>query len=280
MADLAEVRKQVLEQVKAVYQIVPPGYSRVWEINIPKDTPRDRPLYARIKFNSADRSPAGTFTGLWQVGVPRKTQLWRSEPMSLATDTFHEFEVPPYFDDSGVLTITFLNSNDVSLLFPIEDGFEMLYREGGFVMNFARGMGIIFCWMALLAALGLAAASFLSFPVAAFLALALLSMSLFSGPLASAVSEGTLGNYNAEKGIKGHLAIDAVAIPLFRAVLSIINLVKQFSPIDSLSTGRSITWSQLGLAIGQIVLLLGGILGLFGIGVFSRRELATAQGTQ
>jgi len=234
----------------------------------------------RIKFNSADRSPAGTFIGLWQVGAPKKTQLWRSEPMSMAPDTFHEFEVPAYVDESGVLTITFFNSNETSLLFPIEDGFEMLYREGGFLMNFVRGLGIIFCWMALLAALGLAAASFLSFPVAAFLAVAVLSMALFSGPLASAVSEGTLGNYNAEKGTKGHLKIDVIAIPVFRAVLGVINLAKQFSPIDSLSTGRSITWSQLGLAVSQIILLLGGVLALFGIAVFSRRELATAQGTQ
>jgi hypothetical protein len=34
------------------------------------------------------------------------------------------------------------------------------------------------------------------------------------------------------------------------------------------------------LAFSQIVLLLGGILGLFGIVAFTRRELATAQGNQ
>ena len=39
-----------------------------------------------------------------------------------------------------------------------------------------------------------------------------------------------------------------------------------------------ITWTDLSLAIAQIVLLLGGILGVFGIFVFNRRELATAQG--
>ena len=93
-------------------------------------------------------------------------------------------------------------------------------------------------------------------------------------------SEGTLGGYNAAKGPQGRLPIDVVAIPFFRAILGVINLAKQFSPIDSLSTGRSITWGQLSLALGQIVLLLGGILGLFGIVVFTRRELATAQGTQ
>jgi hypothetical protein len=56
-----------------------------------------------------------------------------------------------------------------------------------------------------------------------------------------------------------------------------INLAKDFSPIDSLSTGRSVSWGELGRAFGQIVLLLGGSIGLAGIIIFTRRELATAQ---
>ena len=78
----------------------------------------------------------------------------------------------------------------------------------------------------------------------------------------------------------GHSAADVVLIPLFKGILVVVNLVKNFSPIDSLSSGRSISWSELGAAFGQIVLLLGGIIGVIGIGLFSRRELATAQGNQ
>src|SRR5207245_5833575 len=167
----------------------------------------------------------GTFDGIWRVGVPRKTRLWQSEPMSLAPDTFHEFEIPPnLFDENGVLTITFGNPNNTALLFPLEDGLEVLYRQGGFGLNFVRGLGIIFCWMALLAALGLASASFLSFPVAAFLSLAVLTFALSSGTLASAVEEGTINNYNAEKGIKRHSVVYVIAIPAFRAVLVLVNL--------------------------------------------------------
>jgi succinylglutamic semialdehyde dehydrogenase len=59
----------------------------------------------------------------------------------------------------------------------------------------------------------------------------------------------------------------------------VINLVQGFSPIDSLSTGRSVTWGHLGLAVTQIVMLLGGIFSAIGIITFTRRELATAQGT-
>jgi ABC-type transport system involved in multi-copper enzyme maturation permease subunit len=281
--DVAEVRKQILEQVKAVYQVVPPGYTREWKIDVGaarKQGP-DRPIQVRIKFNSADRSPSGTFTALWAAGAAPKTRIQRLEPMRLAPDTFHEFEVPSnLIDDAGMLTITFLNANDTALLFPLEDGLELLYREGGFALNFARGLGIIFCWMALLATIGLTAASFLSFPVAAFFSMGILTLALSSGTLANAVSEGTLSGYNAEKGTPEHTPVDTVVIPIFQGVLTVINLAKQFSPIDSLSSGRSISWGQLGLAFSQIVLLLGGAFAVVGVAAFSRRELATAQGTQ
>ena len=107
-----------------------------------------------------------------------------------------------------------------------------------------------------------------------------MTLVLCSGTLANAVSEGTIANYNSEKGTKGSSPLDIVVIPTFKAILTVINLAQNFSPIDSLSSGRSITWLELAKAFGQVVLLLGGILGLFGITVFTRRELATAQGTQ
>jgi hypothetical protein len=278
-ADIAEVRRQILEQIKAEYQIVPPGYVHEWEIDLGSRSgvTNGQPVYLRIKFNAADRSTSGTFEGRWRVGVPRKTPLWHSEVMSLAPDTFHEFQFPGCVDDKGVLTVAFVNANNTALLFPLEDGLEVLYPQGGFGLNFMRGVGIIFCWMALLATLGLASASFLSFPVAAFLSLGVLTLALSSGTISNAVTEGTLMGYNSETGRSGHSAVDIVVIPIFRGVLEMINLAKNFSPIDALSTGRSVSWADLARAFGQIVLLLGGCIGLFGIIVFSRRELATAQ---
>ena len=173
-----------------------------------------------------------------------------------------------------------MNPNNTPVLFPIEDGIEVLYRESNFALNFARGLGIILCWMALLAALGLAMASSFSFPVAAFASVAALIMTFSSGTLATAVSDGTIMGFNSETSQAGHSAADNVVIPVFRAVLEVINLAKGFSPIDSLSSGRSITWTELGLAFSQIVLLLGGVLAVVGIWSFNRRELATAQGNQ
>jgi hypothetical protein len=283
-ADLAEVRRQIREQIKVPYQLVPPDYSREWRIDLgfAKNFLHDQPLQLRVKFNAAESVVPGTYLALWQVGMPETARLWRTqEPMSLASDTFHEFQIPPnLFDDNGVLTVVFVNPNNTSLLFPLEDGMEVLYPQGGFALNFARGLGIILCWMAFLAALGLTAASFLTFPVAAFFSMSVLVVMLSGRTLAETVESGTIMGGNAETGIMGHSIADAVLIPLFKGCLVIINLVQGFSPIDALSGGRSISWTELGSAFGQIVLLLGGIIGVIGVILFNRRELATAQGSQ
>ena len=78
----------------------------------------------------------------------------------------------------------------------------------------------------------------------------------------------------------GHSSLDVVLIPAFKGILTVINLVKSYSPVEALSTGRSITWGELGSAFAQVVLLVGGVFAVAGIIFFNRRELATAQGTQ
>ena len=100
-ADLPEVQRQITEQIKAGQTLAPPGYSKVWEIKLgaKAEALRNEPLQLRVKFNAAQKSASGTFTALWQIGSPPDSKFWRSEPMSLAPDTFHEFAVEP-----GLLT--------------------------------------------------------------------------------------------------------------------------------------------------------------------------------
>lgn len=274
------VADQIYKQVRAELEVVGPDKYRTWAIKLGKDRKHlnNQPLYLRVKFNSSQVPLNGTFYAEWLVGNPQTHEAETFDPMSLAPDTFHEIEVDPrVVDDQGELVIQFHNPNQAALLFPLSDGMQVLYRVGGFGTNLARGLAVILCWMALLAALGLAAASFLSFPVAAFCSLAVLVLSLSGGTLSNVVSEGTVLGTD-ENGVKTSAAVDYVMVPVFEGVLKVINLVQQFSPVDSLSTGREISWRELGRAAAEIVLLLGGILGVFGVIVFQRRELATAQG--
>jgi hypothetical protein len=282
-ADLPEVRQQIRQQVMADFQLVPPVSTRSWQIDLgfAKNYLQDKPMQLRVKFNSSNKSMSGTFVLAWQVGNADSTNYWQSEPMSLAPDTVHEFAIPAnLYNKNGVMTIVVANPNNAALLFPLEDGIEVLYPETTFTVNFIRGLGIIFFWLTLMAALGLMAASFLSFPVATFFSLALLTVAMSSGTLSEAVDSGTVAAGNEEKGIAGHSVADVVLIPAFKGILSVVQLVQSFSPIDALSTGRSVTWTELGTAFVQIVVVLGGFFAVLGIFCFSRRELATAQGTQ
>jgi ABC-type transport system involved in multi-copper enzyme maturation permease subunit len=278
------VRKQIREQVKSEFQIVPPGNALRWVIStgIITEQLRDQPLQLRIKFFTAQSNPSGTtYFGVWEIGPPNGRRYHLEQP-SLAAETFHEFPLPPnLLDENGDLYIGFANLNSTALLFPLDEGIEVLYPESGFGLNFIRGLAIIACWLSLLAAIGLASASFLSFPVAAFVSLGVLIIGLSSGTVRQVVEEGGIAAINHETGrVDNPTFIDLVALPIFKGLLKVINLVHGFSPIDSLSTGRSVSWGELARAVAQIVLLMGGVFAAIGIMSFTRRELATAQGQQ
>lgn len=278
--DQGFVRQQIREQLRAHFQIVRPGMARRWVMDFGARAAglRGTPLAVRAKFVAAQPTPSGTYYGTWEVGPP-DGQRYRPETMSMASDTYYEFVIPPgLIGSDGRLSVDFLNYNDSALLFPLEEGLEVLYPESGFLVNFIRGMAIILFWMSLLAAIGLAAASFLSFPVAAFLSLALLVVGFSTGTLRQVVNEGGIVGVDTNTGrVEAPGLVDQVTVRIFGGLLAVITLVQDFSPVESLSTGRSVTWWEVGRAFLQIVLLMGGIFAVIGIVLFARRELAAAQ---
>ncbi len=276
-----EAEIQLRERIKAGYQVVAPNHYRRWTIDVGlrRSLLLDQPLFLRVKFHAAQTNQSGSYLGLWRIG-PFDDPYATSLPQSLAANSFHEIRIGTgrqVIDPQGRLVINFENRNEVALIFPLEDGLEVLYPEGGFAGNYVRGLVVVLCALTLIAALGLASASLLSFPVAAFFSISLLLVGLSSGTLSSVVAEGTVTGLDHETN-QGGSWVDTLLLPLFRVILRVVNLVQQFSPIDSLSNGRSIPWEQLGLAFGQVVLLMGGLLAALGILFFNRRELATAQG--
>jgi len=278
-SDLAEIEKQVAAQVRFEVEAVPPGLWRRWVVDLSRvaDKVTDQPLQIRVKFHTAQTSPDTTYPTVWRVGPTNAPQSTMIE-QSLPADSFQEIVIPAHLlDDHNKLIVDFYNGNDTPLLFPLEDGFELLYRETGFGVNFIRGLAVILCWLALLAAVGLASASFLSFPVAAFASLAVLVLGLSTSTLSSVAENNSVTGFDQSTAKFRHTIIDIVFVPVFKGVFHLVNLVESFSPIDSLSTGRSITWSQLGLAVTQIVFLMGGFFAVVGIILFTRRELASAQ---
>ena len=276
--NLAEVRKQMRDQIKSLNEVIRPGYLRRWNIDlgVAGPLPKDKPLFLRVKFMSSQYSTKPlTYPTFWEFGPAESPNRLRHR-RPLTTATFHEIPLNPNLVDAkGVLTIDCVNpaENRDALVFSLEEGLEVLYAEAGFGVNFVRALFIILLWLGFFTALGLAAASFMTFPVAAFFSLSMLVIGLGSTMISTVVSEGSyLG------GAAGGFApsvIDKLMLGVFKVLLFLTKLVLDFSPIDALSTGRSVTWLMLGQATAQILLLVTGLLATFGIAVFNRRELAT-----
>ena len=289
--DFFYVRQQMEEAVRREYQIVPPGYQRVWRIpvGIVGNIIGDESIYLRFRFYGVDTNTASEQVCLWRVGSG--DNFVRSVERPMAANTFHEVAVDPtavgpdvtiadMLEEDGTLTVEFTNTDSRPVFFPLDDGFEVLYREGSFALNYVRGLLIILFWLSLLAAVGLAAASYMTFPVACFCSIGLLLVALSSGTIAETVAAGTVMGRDHETGQPISTTFDSVLLPVFKGMLTLVNLVQGFSPVENLSTGRSITWTSLGRAFFQIVIVLGGIMACAGIVLLNRRELATAQPNQ
>lgn len=283
---LRSVREEIKQRVIESQQVVPPnpGIRRRWQMKVaPPEEIKDQPLYLRVKFFTGSAYDTATYIGFWEIGPPEGARRARIEN-SISPESPIQFEIPPNLVDSdGVLTVDFANLNDQPLMFPLGEegeapGVEVLYKKGSFAPNFARGMVLIYCSLGFLCALGLMAASFLSFPVAAFFSLALLFVGLCHGTLEQIVYEGGITGVDSSTGKTASPSpVDWAAVRVTKGMLFVINSIRDSFPVDNLSTGRMITWRQVFQSVLQIVMLGGGIFACSGMVIFTKRELATAK---
>ena len=280
--EVRDLRKQIEEQVKAAMQVIPKDYRREWVIdakNALKAVELGRPIYLRVKFYVAQPTIGATYLCLWRIGSDTSKQVIELE-QRLADETFHEFPIPSdVIGPDGKLVINFINRNQTAVLFPLDEGLEVLYYEGGFLMNFVRALLIILFWLVLLAAIGLAASSFLSFPVAAFATMSVMIFFFSGGVMRSSVEENTVFGRDHETNKPLNPVMDSIMLPIFKLTVKVIDLAQSYSPVDYLSSGRTISWFELLTAFGQVVVLLSGFAAVIGITAFYRRELAIAGST-
>jgi hypothetical protein len=119
------------------------------------------------------------------------------------------------------------------------------------------------------------ASSFLAFPVAAFMSIGILLISASTGTLEQIVEEKGISGIDHETGRKlAPSALDDIAIVMAESILWVTNSVWDYSPVDNLSSGRTITWTSLFWAFIGIILFMSGLISAFGSLMFTRKELA------
>jgi len=169
----------------------------------------------------------------------------------------------------GRMVLRYVNFSPASVTILNRD-ISVLYRVGGFEMNFVRGLMLILLQLAFIAGVGVLAGSFLSFPVACMVCFSILPFSVARAFLAEAV----------RPPVDPARDTDAFVIMgryIFYGMKVIMPDLERTSPADQLVGGRHISWLFLGeTAFWTVCVSTAAVLGLACL-IFHRRELARVQ---
>ena len=286
--EIEELENQALSMARRIEEIILPGQIKRWEFEIDPDQVDEinkRPIYLRYRFSAGDEYDPKSHICTWVVGGGTSKQ-WPTngipKQVTVGSSVFHELEmnidggvVPELGQNRGRVVVDFINFNDMPVKFDLKDGPSIMYHDGGFGLNLVRGLMIIYFWLGLISAIGLMASSFLSFPVAAFMSIGILLISASTGTLEQIIEEEGISGVNHETGRKDRSTmVDNLAINMSKSILWITNLVWGHSPIDDLSSGKTITWNSLLYAFTGIILIMAGLVAAIGAYMFQRKELA------
>jgi len=165
--------------------------------------------------------------------------------------------------EDGYLAVGFINPplNETVVIFPLEDGLEVLYKADTFTGNFVRGMLLVLCRLVFLACLGVLAGSFLSFPVAILFCLVIFLMGTASGFILESFDSLSQN----------------IGLVYTYSVKGLIQLLPQFdkvNPSKFLVPARLMSWAFLGRVALVMVGVKAILLLLVALVIFRFRELA------
>ncbi|MEM9914986.1 MAG: ABC transporter permease [Planctomycetota bacterium] len=220
-----------------------------------------------------------------------------SQPLPpVRNNTFHTaYFLSEDIRDDGTLDLTIINTGaDVgqsSISFKPGEGLEIFYKVGGFETNLAKGLVVVWIRLGFLAALGLAAATFLGFPTACLLCFLVFFAAVGSDYLSESLSQyASIPRDEVPWWDKIWLtvgkAIDQVregeTYDAFKLVIRLIGEgftfvvppMARYSPTPLIAYGRSVEGGMMLGALIRIGLVSTGVVAVFAAFVFGRREVA------
>jgi len=265
-----EIIAQLTTQKKLEKRAAAVGQELLWEFHKVRPLDPNESLFIKFKYDVSVNPPDSQVYSQWLVGDYRQvygtkieTRIYSFERKD-AVRTSHEIQVPAdTVAQDGYLAVGFLNVplNNTVVIFPLEDGLEVLYKADTFTANFVRAALLILCRLIFLACLGVLAATFLSFPVAILFCLVFFLTASFSGFVIE--SFDFLG---------GNLS--SVYSYTLKPVIGFLPQFDKFNPTKFLVPGRLLSWSLVGKAAGLMVCIRAPLLLLLGLLIFSYKEIA------
>lgn len=235
----------------------------------------DPTIQITYKASAASRPHDNILASYWEVQNPTTGLLFsqrRNDAVGVRSTLTISARV---VDDLGRTVIRYFNIPKPSTGFVTSvtirhDDVAVLYRVGDFGPNFIRGMALIFIELSFLAALGVLAGSFVSFPVACLLCFSMLPFQIARTFVMDAVTSPV-----SQKGIPP--LISALNKYLVIAMNKLLPDFGRTFPGQALVDGMHIEWGFLGQTVLWTFCVQTAVLLVIACVIFSRRELARVQ---
>jgi hypothetical protein len=243
----------------------------VWEFNNVKPIDPNQTFFIRFKYDVSVNPPDLQVFGRWSASDDRqfkygekvKTPTYTFDRKDLIR-TFHEIEVPAdAVAEDGYLAVGFFNVplNDTVIIFPPEDGPEVLYKADTFTANFLRAVLLVLFRLIFLACLGILASTFLSFPVAILFCLAIFFTGIISG--------FCLESFNyLDKNLS------SVYFYTVKPFVLLLPHFDKFSPALFLVPARLLKWSLVAQVFYSLICIKAALLWIATLLIFRYKEIA------
>ena len=272
--DAQGVEEELRQELQSARFTIAPGGAIRFAFRLPEGDLGNHDLVLKYKFDSSrpERTPV---PAEWRIGSnPGDSSLlsvtnYPGLPNSLL--------IPgSWVRGTNTLTLTYrrLDRNNPATLMMAQNqnAPELLFPVGGIAMNLARGLLIILCRLAFLAALGLTAGCLLSMPVAVFVACFIIVLLSSAGYVESVATSGVF--YVPHEGpAPTHTWLDQVILGIFKAVNVVTQPLLRLDPIPLLQNGQLVSWTMTARAASWLAGLYTAISAFVGITLFNRREL-------
>lgn len=264
LAELTSQKKLERRAVAAAGQIK-------WEFTNVRPLDPDQLIFIRYKYEVSVTPPDLNVYGRWFIGDDRqyqfgykmKTPIYVFERKETVR-TFHEIPVPAdAVASDGYLAVIFESSpiNGTVVIFPLEDGLEVLYKADSFTWNFVRAALIILARLIFLAALGLSASTWLSFPVAILVCCVVYLAASISGFFLESIELFSTG-------------WERLYSFTVRPIFALLPQFDKFNPVNNMVSARLLTWTFLARVFAVMVCIKAALLWFLGMLIFTYREIA------
>lgn len=274
--DVAPARalKAIRQELLLRASTVEPGARRDWVFQLPPDAARAPSITLRYRFSSSQFG-LDPLRGLWLAGPPSRpeaAQLTVTNAPGVAHELVLSGRLVP---EDGVLAIGYVNNHPtpITVVFDPVDGVQIRVPAGGFEGNFARALLMVLTRLAFLTAVGVAAGTLFSTPVAAFMSMAMVLLLQLSGYVDSLTRQAVLVPWHDAEGA-GPTWLDHLLRLFFQGLHLLLAPLAGPDAMDAAATGLLVDPIDLLRAVLVQVVLYGGALALFSTYVFNRRELA------